>query len=126
MNSYQIESKSGVVYGVYQGATPEAAFRAMVEDGGAGTNTSGEPTEGLAGDWIITPADLVVIEYMPVALRASHVKAENRGVWPHNGAERVAATRSQAEGIRGHEWARVVNGEDPADYDLKPYLDVDA
>lgn len=49
MSKYQIESKAGVIFGVYEGETEEAAFAAMVADGGGD-----EETAGTAKDWIIT------------------------------------------------------------------------
>lgn len=47
MTTYRIESKAGVIFGTYHGATPDEAFAAMVADGGEGA-------EGSAADWIIT------------------------------------------------------------------------
>ena len=76
-------------------------------------------------EWV-PPADAVVIEYMPVALRASHVKAGNRGTWPDNGGERVAVPRALADSLSGHEWVRVVPDVVAADYDYSPNLDVEA
>lgn len=46
---WKIESKAGVVYGVYEGETAEAAFAAMIADGG-----ESDGAEGAAADWIIT------------------------------------------------------------------------
>ena len=49
MKSYRIESKAGVVYGDYEGDSPEQAFAAMVADG-----AGDDETAGTAADWIIT------------------------------------------------------------------------
>ena len=46
MPYFQIESRAGAVFGIYEGETPEDAFAAMVADAGAGA-------EGTAADWII-------------------------------------------------------------------------
>lgn len=57
MAQWQIESKAGVVYGVYEGETPEEAFAAMVDQaGGAGDYTDGGSTAGSLQDWIIREA----------------------------------------------------------------------
>lgn len=50
---YQIESRAGVVFGVYEGATPRDAFLAMLEDAGSAKDY-GEPHVGTEADWIIT------------------------------------------------------------------------
>ena len=34
----------------------------------------------------------VIVEWMPLHLRASHEAAGNRGAWPHNGSERLRVT----------------------------------
>lgn len=39
----------------------------------------------------------VTVEWMPVWLRAEHVEARNRGVYPHNGALRLFVTQTCAE-----------------------------
>jgi hypothetical protein len=49
MSKWKIESKAGVIFGVYEGETAEDAFAAMVEEGG-----SSDGAEGEASDWIIT------------------------------------------------------------------------
>jgi hypothetical protein len=55
---------------------------------------------------------MAVVEYMPEYLRASHEAAGNPGVYPHNGASRIAAELSCAldlidsEGDSG--WAAIV------------------
>lgn len=56
-----------------------------------------------------TDEHLVVVETMPRYLRASHVAANNRGIYPHNGAMRAVTTRMAAEAfVRGDDWSRVV------------------
>lgn len=55
MQTYQIESKSGVIYGTYDGLTAEDAFFAMVADGGQGE-------EGSVETWIIT--EFAPVEWM--------------------------------------------------------------
>jgi hypothetical protein len=66
---------------------------------------------------------MVVVEWMPEYLRASHEAAGNSGWWPHNGAERVAVERSCADLLiegdgdyPGDQWADIVGGEDPETY----------
>ena len=53
MSKYQIESKAGVVYGIYEGETEADAFKAMVEEAGTGA-------EGTPDDWLITCVDLTL------------------------------------------------------------------
>lgn len=54
MSTWQIESKAGVIYGEYEGETPEAAFAAMVDDmGGPAEDCDGNPLEGTPEDWFI-------------------------------------------------------------------------
>lgn len=50
--TYQISSKAGVDFGLYSGETPEAAFAAMVAEGGDGTDADGNSTAGSMADWI--------------------------------------------------------------------------
>lgn len=58
MTHYQIESKAGIVYGIYEGDTPEQAFAAMVaEAGGPAEDSDGAPVEGTPADWIIRKVD---------------------------------------------------------------------
>lgn len=52
MTTYLIESKDGVVFGEYEGNTPDEAFAAMVRDGG-----KSDGAEGTAADWIITKVE---------------------------------------------------------------------
>lgn len=53
MRKFCIESKAGVVYGIYGGDTPEEAFEAMVADAGDGYDADGRRTAGTVDDWII-------------------------------------------------------------------------
>ena len=53
MKKYRIESKAGVVFGVYEGASKEEAFWAMVADIGEGEDTAGNSTAGTPDDWFI-------------------------------------------------------------------------
>jgi hypothetical protein len=54
---WMIESKAGLVFGVYEAKTAEDAFQMMVEDsGGSSENTDGNPTEGTIDDWVVKPA----------------------------------------------------------------------
>lgn len=41
----------------------------------------------------------VLVNWMPEYLRETHRKARNSGVWPHNGAVRLALTRECAENL---------------------------
>ena len=53
MNKFSISSKAGADYGIYKGDTPEAAFAAMVADGGGEV---GDESVGTVDDWIVTLA----------------------------------------------------------------------
>lgn len=56
----------------------------------------------------------VVVETMPDHLRGSHRAARNWGVYPHNGAERIAVSRDEAEEIVANDpdgYARIVESE---------------
>lgn len=57
MRKFKITSKAGVDFGVYEGATAEEAFAAMVVDGVDGVDTDGNSTAGTIGDWIIEQVD---------------------------------------------------------------------
>lgn len=87
MTSFRIASKSGSDYGIYDGVTPEAAFAAMVADGGG---EIGAPEVGTADDWVIVP----VVEYV-VEGRGE------RGDWSREyveaGGEAVFATQTEAD-----------------------------
>jgi len=78
------------------------------------------------GDWTgyrcnwTGPADeMIVVEWMPEHLRASHEAAGNSGCWPHNGSERIAVKRSCADLLMEddeEEWAQTLPDLDPATY----------
>lgn len=51
MSKYQIESTAGVIFGVYEGETPEDAFAAMCADAG---DEPGSEAAGSAADWLIS------------------------------------------------------------------------
>ena len=54
---------------------------------------------GVACTWYGPTIEMVVLEWMPHHLRASHAAAKNSGVYPTNGAERIAVERSCAEAL---------------------------
>ncbi len=67
------------------------------------------------------PSTLVVLEVMPNHLRESHREARNWGSYPHNGAQRYAATPEEAERIvredaAGDGYDHIVESADPAEY----------
>lgn len=53
---------------------------------------SGEPCA-----WVGPTGEMVVVEYMPHDIRASHDAAGNAGVYPCNGASRIRVSRDCAE-----------------------------
>lgn len=55
-------------------------------------------------------SDLVLVERMPMDLRASHTAARNRGTWPHNGSERILMRRDDAAALVADdaEWTQVL------------------
>lgn len=65
----------------------------------------------------IPAEEMIVVEWMPEWLRASHKAARNSGVYPHNGAARVAVHPECAANILEHDpdWAEKV-AADPAEY----------
>lgn len=67
--------------------------------------------------WSGPLSEMVVVEWMPQHFRASHEAAGNRGIYPHNGAERSVLERSCAELLAADdEWIEILAGEDPANY----------
>jgi hypothetical protein len=85
----------------------------------------GEAT-GVECCWEGPVGDMVVIEWMPVDLRASHAAARNGGRYPHNGATRLVVDRACAAHMLAAEgdpktwpdgccWARITD-LDPASY----------
>lgn len=53
---YQIESKAGVIFGIYEGADKKEAFLAMLRDSGD-EGDYGAPHVGTEDDWIITEVE---------------------------------------------------------------------
>ena len=60
--------------------------------------------------WTGPKEETVIVEWMPEHLRASHTAANNRGVYPHNGAERIRVERSCADRMVEHDgdWCRII------------------
>ena len=60
--------------------------------------------------WIGSPDDTVVVEYMPMYLRASHKAAGGAGVYPYDGSVRIRCEKSCAESIveNDADWAQIV------------------
>lgn len=67
-------------------------------------------TLGVRCQWTGPRSETVVVEWMPESLRASHVAAGNRGVYPHNGAERLRVEASCADRIvtADGDWSSIV------------------
>ena len=60
--------------------------------------------------------DLVLIETMPEYLWASHEAANNWGVYPHNGAERLLVPRRGSEDLLSDNgYDHIVRGAKPRD-----------
>jgi len=61
--------------------------------------------------WSGRASDTVLVEWMPVCLRASHEAAGNAGVYPHNGAIRIRCERGCADRVRSgdEEWSSIVD-----------------
>lgn len=76
MSQYYIESKAGVIMGIYEGASPEDAVAALNDDAG--------------GDSV--PADWIVLEVVDVAQDREHgatlYTLENGGVMVERGSNR--------------------------------------
>lgn len=88
MTAYRITGSAGIDYGTYHGDTPDAAFRAMVTDGGDGVNIDGHSTSGTTDDWYITEVEYVIEQ-----------RVRETGAWepvPAGGfdSEEAAQTRS--------------------------------
>lgn len=66
---------------------------------------TGDPCE-----WDGPREQMVVVEWMPIYLRASHVAAGGRGEWPHNGAERIRVSHACAATMVEYdpEWVEVL------------------
>lgn len=72
--------------------------------------------------WTGPLSDLVIVEYMPESLRASHLAAGNSGRYPRNGAERVAAERSCAALLieSDPDWASIIRPARTSDMEGEP------
>jgi hypothetical protein len=68
--------------------------------------------------WTGPASDMVIVEYMPEYLRSSHEAAGNKGIHPHNGSARFAASKGCAEFLvePEDEWASIVEGEKVEEY----------
>ena len=73
----------------------------------------GEVT-GVRCTWSGTESDTVVVEYMPMHLRASHRAAGNAGLYPHNGATRLRVESETCARMLTHPW---IDGEQSKDQD---------
>lgn len=73
---------------------------------------------GEACAWTGPIEEMVVVEYMPEYLRATHEAAGNSGSYPHNGSHRVAVCLECADLLIDEDdaWATVATGCSPADY----------
>lgn len=62
-------------------------------------------------NWSGPLSEMVVVEWMPEHLRASHTAARNSGSYPHNGAMRIAVEKSCADLLieSESEWANIVS-----------------
>lgn len=56
MSKWIIESKAGVIYDTYEGASEKDAFMAMLDESGD-AGAYGEAHVGTEADWIIKPAE---------------------------------------------------------------------
>ncbi len=63
---------------------------------------------GESCDWQGTIRAMVIVEWMPVSLRASHEAAHNIGVYPLNGAVRLLVARVHAGEVDDTRWCRIV------------------
>ena len=63
MRKFCIQSKAGVICGIYEGDTPTAAFEAMVADVGDGYDVDGRRTAGTVDDWIVI--EVVDVTHVP-------------------------------------------------------------
>jgi hypothetical protein len=70
--------------------------------------------------WTGPLSAMVVVEFMPEYLREQHEAAGNSGVYPHNGAIRVAVERSCARDLLGREgegeWSAIRTDLKPGPY----------
>lgn len=69
---------------------------------------------GVPCNWVGPLSEMVVVEWMPDYLRASHEAAGSSGCWPHNGAERLAVEESCGRTLcEDDHWVSIVE-DDPA------------
>jgi hypothetical protein len=54
---------------------------------------------GVRCDWYGPASGMVVVDYMPEYLRSTHESGGNSGVWPLNGALRLALSHGCAESV---------------------------
>lgn len=57
--------------------------------------------------WSGPKSETVILEWTPEYLRASHEAAGNRGVYPHNGAQRLRVEKGCGESL-ADEWTEIV------------------
>lgn len=102
VNKWAVEDDTGT-------ATAQGMTRAQAERRAAElTERVGRPFHA------VDHAELITIETMPDCHRASHRKAHNWGVYPHNGAEREEVSRADAELVVAEDpdgYAHIVEGE---------------
>lgn len=70
---------------------------------------------GQGCDWRGPASEAVVVEWMPLYLRATHEAAGGAGVWPHDGSKRLSCSVDCAEGLLD-DWTEAVSGVHPLAY----------
>lgn len=65
---------------------------------------------GVVCEWHGPINEMTVVEWMPDHLRSSHMAADNRGNYPHNGAWRLTVESSCADWIveSDPEWSKII------------------
>ena len=63
MRKFCIQSKAGIVWGIYEANTPEEAFEALVAEAGDGYDVDGNRTAGTVDDWIVI--EVVDVTHVP-------------------------------------------------------------
>ena len=63
---------------------------------------------GVQCGWSGPAAETVLVEHMPLFLRASHEAARNRGAYPHNGSARLRVARSCVADVVDGDWTTEV------------------
>lgn len=114
MSKFYIESKAGVIFGIYGGDTPAEAFEAMVADAGDGHDVDGRRSAGTPDDWTI----LEVVDVDQDWERgATLYTLENGGVLVDSGPYRdYYADMSAARAALGGEWSGHTDPEDPDNF----------